>query len=152
MNKEKQIEEMAKDYYGYSIDLEEDCKFVAEEMYDKGHRKLTEDSVVLSREEFDKLGLVVETVQEYESDEKGQPILVKERKTVKKLRTDFTELLNQEIRELQLAQERKETAEKIVSETKKLIESEWTINKATYENLCSKLNELAQQFGVEIKE
>ena len=50
-DKEKQIEEMAKDYYGYSIDLEEDCKFVAEEMYDKGHRKLNEYSVVLSGEQ-----------------------------------------------------------------------------------------------------
>ena len=53
-DKEKQIEEMAKDYYGYSIDLEEDCKFVAEEMYDKGHRKLNEDSVVLSSEEAER--------------------------------------------------------------------------------------------------
>lgn len=51
-NKEMQIEEMAKDYYGYSIDSEADCKFVAEEMYNKGHRKLPEDSVVLSREEY----------------------------------------------------------------------------------------------------
>ena len=54
-DKEKQIEEMAKDYYGYSIDLEEDCKFVAKEMYDKGHRKISEDTVVLSRKRYDKL-------------------------------------------------------------------------------------------------
>ena len=51
--KNKQIEEMAKDYYGYSIDLEEDCKFVAEEMYDKGHRKLPKDSVVLDEDIVD---------------------------------------------------------------------------------------------------
>lgn len=51
--KEKQIEEMAKDYYGYSIDLEEDCKFVAEEMYDKGHRKINENEVVISKEEYE---------------------------------------------------------------------------------------------------
>ena len=50
--REMQVEEMAKDYYGYSIDSEADCKFVAEEMYNKGHRKLSEDSVVLSREEY----------------------------------------------------------------------------------------------------
>lgn len=60
MNKEQkrremQVEEIAKDYYGYSIDSEADCKFVAEEMYNKGHRKLSEDSVVLSREEYEKL-------------------------------------------------------------------------------------------------
>lgn len=55
MTKQEQIEEMAKDYYGYSIDLEADCKFVAEEMYNKGHRKLSEDSVVLSREEYNEI-------------------------------------------------------------------------------------------------
>lgn len=55
MIKKVQIEEMAKDYYGYSIDSEADCKFVAEEMYNKGHRKLPEDSVVLSREEYDEI-------------------------------------------------------------------------------------------------
>ena len=41
-----------------------------------------------------------------------------ERKVVKKLQTDFTELLNQEIRELQLAQTRKETAEKFAERVK----------------------------------
>ena len=30
MNEEKQIEEMARDLYGYSIDTKEDCEFVAE--------------------------------------------------------------------------------------------------------------------------
>ena len=53
--KQKQIEEMAEDYYGYSIDLEEDCKFVATEMYDKGHRKIPENAVVLTREEYGEL-------------------------------------------------------------------------------------------------
>lgn len=60
MNKEQQIEEMAKDYYGYSIDLEDDCKFVAEEMYNKGHRKLSKDSVVLSKEEYNNLKLQIQ--------------------------------------------------------------------------------------------
>ena len=64
--KEKQIEEMAKDYYGYSIDLEDDCKFVAEEMYNKGHRKLPEDSVVLSKEEYEKLKML-EDCSDYEN-------------------------------------------------------------------------------------
>ena len=63
MDKQKQIEEMAKDYYGYSIDLEDDCKFVAEEMYNKGHRKISEDEVVLTREEYEKLKLFEERVR-----------------------------------------------------------------------------------------
>ena len=65
-NKEQQIEEMAKDYYGYSIDLEDDCKFVAEEMYNKGHRKIPEDSIVLSREESQALKKQIE-YWEYET-------------------------------------------------------------------------------------
>ena len=56
--KHKQIEDMAKDYYGYSIDLEDDCKFVAEEMFNKGHRKLSEDSIVISKQEYEALKLI----------------------------------------------------------------------------------------------
>ncbi len=63
MIKKDQIEKMAKDYYGYSIDSEADCEFVAEEMYNKGHRKLSEDSVVLSREEYEKLKQYEEKVE-----------------------------------------------------------------------------------------
>lgn len=51
-NRETQIEAMAKDYYGYSIDLADDCRFVAEEMFEKGHRKLLEGEVVISKEEW----------------------------------------------------------------------------------------------------
>ena len=111
------------------------------------------DKVVLSREEFDKLGLVVETVQKYESDEKGQPILVEEQKIVKKLRTDFTELLNQEIRELQLAQTRKETAREILKELIK--NCQYTFNNVGKPIIALSgdfaLN-IAKQYGVEIGE
>lgn len=37
--KEQQIEEMSKNLYGYSIDTLEDCKYVAEELYNAGYRK-----------------------------------------------------------------------------------------------------------------
>ena len=97
------------------------AKLIAEELHKNRYRKIPENAVVLTREEFESLGLVVETVQEYES-QNGQPVLVKERKVVKKLQTDFTELLNQEIRELQLAQTRKETAEKFAERLKEKLE------------------------------
>jgi regulator of replication initiation timing len=101
---QKQIEEMAREIQK-SVDgcANYWAKLIATYLYEQGYRNV-KDKVVSSKEEFDELGLVVETVQEYESDEKGQPILVKEQKILKKLQTDFTELLNQEIRELQLAQ------------------------------------------------
>jgi hypothetical protein len=35
----EQIEEMAKDLYGYSIDTKEDCEFVAKLLISKGYRK-----------------------------------------------------------------------------------------------------------------
>ena len=156
--KHKQIEEMANFIHRTEfVDISRyEEETIAKELLKHYQPKLPEDSVVLTREEFDELGLVVETVQEYESDEKGQPLLVKERKIVKKLRTDFTELLNQEIRELQLAQERKETAEKILDQIKFLVEER---NGADLEDLSVDgtileeiLVELAKQFGVEIKE
>lgn len=42
MSKEKQIEEMANDLYGYSIDTKEDCEFVAKLLVSKGYRKQSE--------------------------------------------------------------------------------------------------------------
>ncbi len=62
----KQIEDMAKDYYGYSIDLEDDCKFVAEEMFNKGHRKLSEDSVVLTKKEHTQLLSTLNRLKQYD--------------------------------------------------------------------------------------
>ena len=86
-------------------------KIIAEKLYNK---LFSEGSVVLSREEYENLGLAVETIQEYECVN-GQPKLIKEKKLVKKLKTDFVDLLNQEIRELQIAQQaRKETAKEIL--------------------------------------
>lgn len=84
-DKEKQIEEMAKDLEPY-IDLkrevfvsatekknvswmlsEEDNKVIAESLVEQGYRKLPKDSVVLSREEWEeyrelKLGLILENL------------------------------------------------------------------------------------------
>ena len=130
-NKEKQIEEMAKDYYGYSIDLEEDCKFVAEEMYDKGHRKLTENSVVLSREEY-----------------------------TKNLNTHYymgQREVEEEYKTIQIPKERKETAEKAFEITKKIIDKKYAIEtpwtRATLSNIINQIEkEFAKQFDVEIKE
>lgn len=45
----EQIEEMAKDLYGYSIDTEEDCDFVAKLLYTKGYRKQSENTVEVVR-------------------------------------------------------------------------------------------------------
>lgn len=39
MSDKKQIDEMAKYLYGFSIDTEADCQYVAEELYNAGYRK-----------------------------------------------------------------------------------------------------------------
>lgn len=140
--KEKQIEEIAKDYYGYSIDLEEDCKFVAEEMYGKGHRKLTEDSVVLSGEEHEELKLQIQ-----EAHNKGV-----------RVGFDLTKF-----KENSIEQARKETAEKFANEVykelyqlgkiyalpKTLDADKYGIFSLTQEVVAKIAKE---QFGVEIKE
>lgn len=153
MDKQKQIEEMARTTCNYNAKNFESCvecikggllscdRLVqAEKLYNAGYRKIPEGAVVLTREEFESLGLVVETVQEYES-QNGQPVLVKERKVVKKLQTDFTELLNQEIRELQLAQTRKETAEKF----KALLEG--TVPQGLLDKICKEITDKEVQNG-----
>ena len=122
------IEEMEKTLYDYYFHYD-DCiggseRYLAKYLIEKGWIKPAENAVVITREEFENLGLVVETVQEYES-QNGQPVLVKERKVVKKSQTDFVELLNRETRELQISlQARKETAEKFAELAKAKL-NEW---------------------------
>ena len=124
MIKKDQIEKMAKDYYGYSIDLEADCKFVAEEMYNKGHRKLSEDSVVLSREEYDE----IKTYQSY----------------IPEMKKAFDKIRNATI---------KETAEKIldllVPDCKACDENWHSGCLCLRATLAEKI---AKQFGLEMKE
>lgn len=124
MIKKDQIEKMAKDYYGYSIDSEVDCKFVAEEMYNKGHRKLPEDSVVLSREEYDE----IKTYQSY----------------IPEMKKAFDKIRNATI---------KETAEKIldllVPDCKACDENWHSGCLCLRATLAEKI---AKQFGLEIKE
>lgn len=124
MIKKDQIEKMAKDYYGYSIDSEADCKFVAEEMYNKGHRKLPEDSVVLSREEYDE----IKTYQSY----------------IPEMKKAFDKIRNATI---------KETAEKIldllVPDCKACDENWHSGCLCLRATLAEKI---AKQFGLEIKE
>ena len=129
-DKEKQIEEMAKDYYGYSIDLEDDCKFVAEEMYNKGYRKLPEDSVVLSREEYENKKIIVEM-----SGGHKLKLTIGKFGEMSKVLEEYT---------------RKETAEKILNETMRIPVIDGKFVKV--DDLIDKLEEIATREGVEIKE
>lgn len=74
MNKEQQIEEMAKDINntwfvksngdicGTNVKLKKnDIKMIAHQLVLEGYRKLPEDSVVLSREEYEKLKSLYDT-------------------------------------------------------------------------------------------
>ena len=123
--KKQEIEEIGQDIADICSDMALNCcgntpcyACIAKRLERKGYRKIPENAVVLTREEYENLGLFVETVQEYES-QNGQPILVKEKKVVKKSQTDFVDLLNREIRELQISQQaRKETAEKFAERLK----------------------------------
>lgn len=142
--KHKQIEEMAKDYYGYSIDLEEDCKFVAKEMYDKGHRKLTKDSVVLSKEELQEIIVKAK---------------VKEKEKIRELKKEVKELYKLLIQEKEgsfwdgvnegMLKGSNETAEKILNElVGHTFEDDgwtWTVSKED-------IQWIADKQGVEIKE
>ena len=157
-DKEKQIEEMAKDYYGYSIDLEDDCKFVAEEMYNKGYRKISENEVVIDKNENPCLSCPVPEDIQRDVDcsticgavrlgidwQNQCKVLVKENKQLTK----------------ELAQARKETAEKIFNtiikalETKKAsIITHYGIKESVGADVAIRtVKNLAKQFGVEIKE
>lgn len=144
MTKQEQIEEMKtlllETYVEWLDKPAEDKKpnlydMDANKLYNAGYRKIPENAVVLTKEEYDKLGLFEESVQEYKSDN-GQLVLVKERKTLQKYSTDIADFI------------RKETAKEIFNE---LIDSS---NKITFFDcrMALGLDKLAKQYGVEVEE
>ena len=141
MNKE-QIEEMAKKmkqcYEKYGL---LNFKWFAEAIYNAGYRKVPECAIILTKEEYDKLGLFEETVQEYKSD-KGQPVLVKERKTLKKYPTDIADFI------------RKETAKEILSDLLDLHNSVQDINQKTdfYCSIEQLIAEIEIKYDIEVEE
>lgn len=133
---DKQIEEITKElcphYYKgecyYETNEVSDCNcecefdWAVKKLLNAGYRKIPENAVVLTKEEYEKLGLFVETVQEYETVN-GQLLLVKERKAVKKLPTDIVEFV------------RKETAEKFAERLKEELENRSLIEGYDLEDL-----------------
>lgn len=138
--KEKQIEEMAKDcyYVAHLLRFNDPCMFslkgwseLTKEMIKLGWIKPNEDTVVLSREECEKLY--------YKGYENGKQIAEKFYKPLVKAETN------------------KETAEKAFKITKKIIDKKYAIEtpstRVTLSNIINQIEkEFAKQFGFEIKE
>ena len=132
MNKEQQIEEMARDIYeqkSCDTSFEENCKTLAYDLVALGYQKIDKDSAVLSREEQEK-------------------ILTATEKRIKELKR-------------QILQARKETAEKFYDKVNENIcvfqlenkNQEFTDGYAqAIADICGRLDQVAKQFGVEIKE
>ena len=135
MNREEQIAEIAKIidemYWVYDTTAGE----IAEGLYDAGYRKIPENAVVLTKEEYDKLGLFEETVQEYKSDN-GQLVLVKEQKKLQKYSTDIADFI------------RKETAKEILSKLNALME-QYHYKSTAWRN-CA--NFIKERYGLEVEE
>ena len=146
MNKQEQIEEMAQFICGRSTDdvciidrTSCDCNCAwartAEAIYNAGYRKIPENAVVLTKEEYDKLGLFEETVQEYKSDN-GQLVLVKEQKKLQKYSTDIADFI------------RKETAKEILSKLNALME-QYHYKSTAWRN-CA--NFIKERYGLGVEE
>jgi hypothetical protein len=122
-------------------------ELTAEKLYKQGYRKLPEDSVVLSREEYERL-------KHYEwRVTSGVCMTQKEWFDFCNEDSNRRTCLRIEERE----KERKETAERLESELKAFIKV-WKMSEDDamsilfYRALFEKISELAKQFGVEIKE
>ena len=153
MTRQEQIEEMAKiidEMYNVYTTTAED---IAEGLYNAGYRKIQDGAVVLTNEEYNKLGLFEETVQEYKSDN-GQLVLVKEQKKLQKYSTDIADFI------------RKETAKEIFQKVVNICRKEEDFQDGTVNtqleplyfgimNGCAfirnEVKELAEQYGVEVK-
>lgn len=154
MTKQEQIEEMAKivdEMYNVYTTTADD---IADGLYNAGYRKIQDGTVVLTNEEYDKLGLFEETVQEYKSDN-GQLVLVKEQKKLQKYSTDIADFI------------RKETAKEIFQKVVNICRKEEDFQDGTVNtqleplyfgimNGCAfirnEVKELAKQYGVEVEE
>ena len=152
MNKEQQISEMAKivdEMYNVYTTTADD---IADGLYNAGYRKIQDGTVVMTNEEYDKLGLFEETVQEYKSDN-GQLVLVKEQKKLQKYSTDIADFI------------RKETAKEIFQKVVNICRKEEDFQDGTVNtqleplyfgimNGCAfirnEVKELAEQYGVEV--
>lgn len=129
-DKEKQIEEMAKDIYeqkSCDTSFEENCKLLAYDLVTLGYQKVDKNSVVLTRKEWKNLQEEKNDYkQRFESSEKRYEQLVQSSCEA-------------------LEKKSKETAQEIL---RRFVEFS--------ENPCNSrediLKELAKQFGVEIKE
>ena len=133
----KQIEEMAQIING-STELDTiayyRCMNIAKTLYNAGYRKLSEDSVVLSREKYEML------VNQYKNLEIKYSNLCDNYRLCK----DANETLKQNI-----IITRNETAEKILRD----LYSEATSNVSeTVELTTFQIEQFAKQYGVEIKE
>ena len=154
MTKQEQIEEMAKivdEMYNVYTTTADD---IADGLYNAGYRKIQDGTVVMTNEEYDKLGLFEETVQEYKSDN-GQLVLVKEQKKLQKYSTDIADFI------------RKETAKEIFQKVVNICRKEEDFQDGTVNtqleplyfgimNGCAfirnEVKELAEQYGVEVEE
>ena len=150
-DKEKQIEKMAKEICKVCKSLESACFFtkqpcslikdVAKTLYEQGYRKLPENSVVLSQEEYNLLRVMADSI-EYGNE-----------KVKNALKHSYEKA-------------RKETAEKFVNDLPKNIEKYLKENLKENDDIKGKQDlidfativakrlakETAKQFGVEIKE
>ena len=154
MTKQEQIEEMAKivdEMYNVYTTTADD---IAEGLYNAGYRKIQDGTVVMTNEEYDKLGLFEETVQEYKSDN-GQLVLVKEQKKLQKYSTDIADFIRKEMA--------KEIFQKVVNICRKEEDfQDGTVNTQLEPlyfgimNGCAfirgEIKDLAKQYGVEVEE
>lgn len=152
MNEQEQIEGMAKvigdtwlvDLEGETKDAREvldevDIKAISRELYEQGYRKLPEDSVVLSKEEYERLknSRNIRVVTKYEEDDYEICIPA----------SDYDEMLKQEC---------KETAKEILQgleEKKERVKAFYGTDESVGVDIAIRaIKEILKQKGVEVEE
>ena len=179
MKDKEMIEEMAKDlkeclpsdwYWRKSVDSDTYC--VANHFYNTGYRKLSEDSIALSKEELEekyepseKFMSVARELEDLKQNLEDKVLLLRE-EYVKEINekedlargnialhneVDGLHRINYELKE-ELKQARKGKAEKIFKTIKEGLSKYDNHYKIEKNNFIKWLKEIAKQFGVEIKE
>ena len=167
MKDKEMIEEMAKiisnarDTY-FGTDAGKDGYYTpvghyAKVLLEQGYRKIDKDSVVLSREEYEKKKTHLQNVLELSNSQFEK--VVKENESLERLLSLIDDIPKENLLDVDKAietikaKERKETAEKILKRIKEIytIDTGWT---DWYDDsfFGAEYKKLAKQFGVEIKE
>lgn len=134
--------------YVYEDNVEHDCQtvLVANELTDKGYRKIPDGAVVLTKDEYERLKALPEKVHGEMDERMKEEIAIEKRMSDNKLERFENNMKN--VLEIEKENARTETAREIFD---RLMKAERGDGFVTYTWSKSTIKQLANEYGVEVE-